>query len=1378
MNLLPRQIRLPRVQPCWVAGLTLLSLASLARGADLSSDQVEFFENKIRPILAQECYECHNSRDKAKGGLVLDHRAAWQAGGDSGSVIVPGKPGDSLLLQSIRHEIADLKMPKAGAQLDPNVLADFEKWIAMGAPDPRDAPPTETELAEDTNWEAVRERRKGWWSFQPITHPSPPESASAVNPVDRFIRARLADENLEPALPADPRTLVRRLHFTLIGLPPTIEETRSFLESWEHNSDDAVAQRVDDLLADPRFGEKWARHWMDWVRYADTHGSEGDPTIPFAWRYRDYLIRALNADVPYDQLVLEHFAGDLLENPRINESLKLNESALGLGHLRMVFHGFAPTDALDERVRFTDDQINTVTKAFMGLTVSCARCHDHKFDAISQKDYYALFGIFTSTLPATVAVDAPGVLEKNRETLSAMKPELRRGIGDHWRKALTVDSAFWEKTIAAASDAKSAFQPLQQLAIAGKNADAATKRWTSIRDGLEKAWQESETNRGEANMRYRWDLADDEQWTSWDRYGEGFEIEDHPAPTGEFVVASQADQGYRAIARILPSGAYSHLVSDRHRGVLASAPFELDGEYDLYLNVAGENSSVRYAVQHYPRSGTVYPVDDLGGGNWRWIKHDKIDYWNGDRIHLELATAGDAPILVKDGDRSWFGIREAILVKKGSPSPARPANEFLAPVFSEAGDRVPKNLAEGIAIYEKTLRGLIAAWGQNSGALDDAGALLLDAAVREGLLPNQLGSLPPELRQRFEQYRKLEAEIPEPTRAPGVFERPGRDQPLFTRGDHKHPADPVPRRFLEAIDATPYATTGTGRLEFAHDLLREDNPFTARVIVNRIWHHLFGAGLVTTMDNFGRLGEEPSHPELLDFLAAQFREQQGWSLKSLIRELVLSDTWRQSSAPSPDAVESDPSNRLLSHFNVHRLEAEAIRDELVAVAGRLDEERYGPPFVGNLPRRSLYLKVKRNDLDPFLTTFDFPTPASAVGRRDATNVPAQSLTLLNDGFVIDQAQRWAASLPANTDDDTLITRLFETALTRPPTDAEMAQARAFLYALEDEHRASSEQFADIQSRLEERRNALRSLTEPVRMRLLEERRRAVAAANEGLAPEPANLKPIAQWKFDKHLEDEIGELDGELKGTAKFEDGAVVVDGEGFVATPPIPVDLSEKTLEAVVQLDNLEQRAGGVMTVQDLRGGVFDSIVFAERKPMRWVAGSNSFARTLDFDAPDETEAAKRPVHLAITYASDGTIRCYRDGQPWGNPIRKAPLHTYRAGQAQVLFGLRHGTAVQGNKPLKGRILEARLYDRVLAPDEARAAASGDRVFVSERDITAALTEAQRTEKDAHETAITELESEMDELMRLGSNVPLEQRRWQDLAHAIFNLKEFIYLR
>lgn len=1336
-------MRLPRcfpIIPCLIAGLTLSDRNAMAQ---IPADQVEFFENRIRPVLAQECYECHRSGGKEKGGLALDDRAGWQRGGDSGPVLVPGDPGASRLMRAIRHESPDLKMPKAGAKLDEVIVADFAKWIAMGAPDPRDSPPTAEQLAADTDWSAVRERRKNWWSFQPIRKPAVPEIAGVTHPVDAFIREKLAAAGLNPSPPADPRALVRRLHFMLVGVPPTLDETASFLTDWARDPEAATAARVDALIASPSFGEKWARHWMDWVRYADSHGSEGDPEIPHAWRYRDYLIRALNDDVPYDQLVREHFAGDLLEHPRVNEALNLNESALGLGHLRMVFHGFAPTDALDERVRFTDDQIATVTKAFLGLTVACARCHNHKFDAISQADYYALYGIFTAPLPATIAVDAPGVLEKNGEELALLKQSIRLGLGDYWAKALPKDREKWLRLLEPAKEEKHLLHSLWKLARGEKIPSAASPATGPHRDLFDPKTVATE----------------------WSCYGEGMQSQSWTA--GDIILATE---GPRAVDSILPAGVFSHRLSSRHRAVLASAPFDLDGEYELFLQVAGDASSARYAVQHYPRSGTVYPVTTLSGGEWRWQRYD-LSYWKGDRIHIELATAGEAPILVKDNERSWFGIRDALLIKKGDPTPVNTPNAYLAPVIDAKGD-IGAALVEALGLWRSP------EWQQRGEIprLSDEEALFLDAALKGGLLANDIDQMPAALREEIIRYRKLEAAIPTPTRAPGVLERRGRDEPLMVRGNHREPGDVVPRRFLEAIDATPYAGDGSGRLEFSRDLLREDNPFTARVIVNRVWHHLFGEGIVPTPDNLGRLGEKPSHPELLDFLADRFRGGQRWSLKLLIRDLLLSETWRQAAAPSAEALEKDPSNRLLSHHSIRRLEAEAIRDAILRVSGSLSTERFGPPAEGGSNRRSIYVRTKRNSLDPLLTTFDFPTPASAVGRRDSTNVPAQSLTLLNDPFIAAQAAALANRLSELPDDEARIGHLFETALTRPPTDFERAQAHSFLAALDREHRDEAIRRDELSAKLGSARESLAAISDPIRSRLLEKKR---SLSPEG-SVDPPELKPIAQWTFDRDANDTIGDLHGKLVGSARIADGAAVLDGDGFIATESVRRALSEKTLEVVVQLDDLDQRGGGVMTIQDRRGVVFDSIVFAEKKTAEWLPGSNNFARTLDFGGAPEADAVREPVHLMLAYEADGTIRAYRNGMTYGEPVRKAPVHEFPSGDTQILFGLRHGTSPAGSRTLRGRVLEARLYDRALSADEARIAAGTDRAFLTEAEVMAELSDAQKGEKARIEAEIAILNAGLAAIQsdQRGSEWPIERRRWRDLALAVYNLKEFIYLR
>lgn len=1358
--------------PAYSIGNFLLAAALLAGAAvplraAPGPAQIEFFESRIRPILAQECYECHSEATKAKGGLLLDSRPGWQRGGDSGKVIEAGNPGASLLLRSLAHEIEDLEMPKNGAKLDPRILEDFREWIAMGAPDPRDAAPSPDEVARDTDWSAVSARRAQWWSFQPVSDPPVPEVAGAEHPIDRFVRARLAEEGLEPSPSADPRTLERRLAFNLVGLPPeAVKGERSPFSETDWRA------LVDRFLASPAFGEKWARHWMDWTRYADSHGSEGDPAIPHAWRYRDYLVRALNADVPLDRLVMEHFAGDLLEDPRIDERLGINESALGLGHLRMVFHGFSPTDALEERVRFTDDQINTATKAFLGLTVSCARCHDHKFDAISQADYYALFGIFTAALPATVAVDAPGVLEANRDHLATLKPQIREALASHWLATLPTGPEGWRKLFQSGGKAAatSSTRFLRDLAGQEDRPETLTRLWADALRGATE-FEEQRLRFAEQAVR-RWDPGDE----GWSRYGEGLYSENASAP-GEFVVAPEGP----ALVGILPGGRYSHLLSTRHRGVLASVPFDLDGAFELHLRVAGDDSSARYAVQHYPRSGTIYPVTNLAGGSWRWVKHD-LSYWEGDRLHLELATGGDAPILVKEAERSWFGLREALLVPKGVSGPPNGNDEGLSALLRSDGAEAPADADAALLRVGSRLRDLVGTWGRG-GVLTDAQAVLLDELLAAGWLANSVEGLPPSLSALVARYRALEAQIPLPTRAPGVWERPGADQPLYVRGDHKNPADPVPRRFLEAVDGTPYRSEGTGRLEFARDLVSEKNPFTARVLVNRVWHHLFGEGLVATTDNFGRLGEPPSHPELLDHLASRFRHEMGWSLKSLVREIVLSESWRQAGGLTPKAREQDPGNRLLSSYPLRRLEAEAIRDAILAVSGRLDPASFGEPVVGAAQRRSLYLRVKRNDLDPLLAAFDFPIPASTVGRRDVTNVPAQSLTLLNDPFPIEQAGHFASRIRQahpGADEAATIRALFEAALNRPPSDKELAAAKDFLGTSSYQRRGDAERLAAKAAKKKGAEAALAKLVAPVRSRLEGERAAAFAARSGAKAGSVSadSLRPVAHWDFRTGTGEPVSGLSLTLHGTARIEDGALVVDGGGHASTGPLPFDLREKTLEVRVQLATLDQAGGGAMSVQSRDGVFFDSVVFAERRRNEWLAGSNVFARTLDFGGPAETEAAAAPVHLLVSYAADGTIRCYRNAEPYGGPVRKADLQPYGKGATEVLFGLRHGSSASGNRGLRGRILEGRLYDRALTEEEARTAFGGGPAPVTREDLDAALGESGVAERRRLEGEIEGLAAEIRELETLGAGFDLEQGRWRDLAHAIFNLKEFVYLR
>ena len=1357
-----------RTKQLLLVGLTAWAIgspSSVAAVEALTASQLEFVEARIRPVLIEKCYGCHNSSQMAEGDFAADSRSGFRTGGHSGLVIVPGKPAESRLLPILRHEVDGVKMPQGLGKLDAQTIADFEKWIAMGAPDPRDQAPSKEELNKATSWEAILAKRKQWWSFQPIRDlPAPviPGNSWSDHPVDRFVLAKLNEQRLEPAAPADPVTLVRRLYFTLIGLPPTAAE----VELWSHRSSqpEGINDLIDYLLASPHFGEHWARHWMDWIRYADSHGSEGDPAIDNGWHFRDYLIRALNSDVPFSQLVREQTAGDLLTQPRLNQQLGINESAIGPAHWRMVFHGFAPTDALDEKVRFIDDEINTFTKAFLGLTVSCARCHDHKFDPISQRDYYALFGILSSCRPGRMVIDTPEKLDANRDQLVELLSQIRTAVANEWlgaaprlRDELLSDDGLWKK----ADSPQLLLNPLFQLRQEVAAGTAFSAAWKSQLEG----WDRDRRQRVEyAHQKYwkRWDLTQPADYATW--YRAGTHLPDQPSLPGEFSVSAVSED---VLTGIYPAGVYSHRLSAKHAARLSSGAVRLDDNYELWLRVIGAGAaSVRYVVQDYPRNGTVFPITQLSP-EWTWQKYD-LTYWNGDSLHLELSTGKDAPLMVNNTSRSWFGIREAVIVRKGDPGPVEP-REFLDPVFQISPDSPPQSLSDLADRYVTAITAAVKSWQANS--ITDAQATLLNACLKQGLLPNHLDGLAT-ARPLVTEYRRLEEAIVVPTRVPGLEETVGRDQPLFTRGNHKQPGEIVPRRFLEAIDATPYQTSQSGRLQLAEDLLRDDNPLTRRVIVNRLWHHVFGRGIVATPDNFGRLGQEPTHPELLDYLATEFKARD-WSVKATIRLLLTSKTWQLASYPAAQSRQVDPDNRWLSHAHVRRLEAESIRDSLLTVSGSLSRELFGAPVEGNSARRSVYVRVQRNDLDPFLRTFDFPEPLSTTGRRDVTNVPAQSLTLLNDPQVAALAFGWASSVLSDQSiqtDQARIRTMFVSAFGRSAQDGEISQIESYLAQTKDNYARIAGQSAGLRKQIELRQRALGGLLEPVRRRLVEEAK-TKSASGEQLVP-----KPISRWEFEGDLRDSIGSAHGIAQGRGQIDKDALVVNKQAYVLTAPIPQSLTAKTLEAWVQLSSLDQSGGGVMTIQTLDGGVFDAIVFAEQAPRQWLAGSDGFMRTQSFHGPAEQDAASQPVHLAIAYHADGQIVGYRNGQPYGKPYRSQGPYAFKSGEAVIGFGIRHLPA-GGNRLLSGRILRAQLYDRALTDDEIQATSQAAPYFISDARVLAALTSADRALVVRDRQRIQALEEEVTALGAI-PDLTNDKAVWTELAHTLLTFKEFIFLK
>ncbi len=1312
----------------------------------------DFFEQKIRPILAQDCYECHQSSGPRKGGLALDDRQGLLKGGDSGPSIIPGNPDQSLLIQLIRHEDIDRTMPRSGAKLEDPVIRDFEAWIRHGAPDPRDLPPTQEELILDTQWEAIMNRRKQWWSFQPIS--SEGTGNSVLHPVDALIQEKLEEVGLEAAPRADKEILMRRLSFALRGLPPSPEELRSYLldpdpmayETW-----------VDTFLDSPQYGERWARHWMDWIRYAESHGSEGDPIIPNAWEYRDYLIRALNQDIPYDQLLMEHVAGDLLSSPRIDHANRRNESAMGTAHLRMVFHGFAPTDALEEKIRFTDDQINTLSKAFQAITVSCARCHNHKFDPISQEDYYAWFGIMASGRPGIV--DARHRDEKDHQRrlqLKDLKFEIQNLLLERWNKHLGTFPASWEEASESwktgISDSKSGdlFWPLaKQL----ESPQAAKAFWETV--------SAAHASMGSNQGGNQWTFKDPEQASQWFGFGPSMQTR---TAAGNWTLESD---GPTIVQHVLPAGFYSHLVSSKDPGALHSPRILLEQPMDLWLLINGDGGSMaRYAVQHYPRNGTVYPVENLQGGSWRW-KRFNLDYWQGDAVHVELSTAADQAVLAKLGqERSWFGARQVRFLPSGQSPENHMQVELYFPLLETRKGVPPKNIDDLLKSYADSLALSLEQWHQ--GTMTDAQSLWLNQWIQRQQLPNNLDQ-DPVLTEKTQRWRQIEKGLASPIRVPGILETRGYDQPLLDRGDAKKPLHDVPRGFLSYLDATPYEATDGGRLQLAQDLIRPDNPLTQRVIVNRLWHHLFGRGIVSTPDNFGKLGSLPSHPKLLDYLAHRFQSD-GWSIKKAIRFMVTSETWKRSSLASTEAERLDPENRLWSHFNLRRLDAETIRDQLLWISGKLDtQSMYGKPLTGSHHRRSVYQRVKRNDLDSFLSLFDAPTPSSTTGRRENTNVPGQSLKLLNDPFVIDCAENWAAD--GNLDAMDLsqrITTMFERSFGRSPTFSERTQCELFIQEMVLKKKNHHQKFLEITTQKERWEETLQQMDEQARARVRKERSIALQS------PEPQGPEPFAAWDFSKGPDDQMGQIKLKLEGGAKIQDGALWLDGKaGYARSEPINSDIREKTLEAWVQLDNLNQRGGGILSLQDLGGDVFDAIVFAEQEPHRWLAGSNVFARTQSFQGGKETSAANEWIHIALVYEIDGTIRAYRNGEVYGKAYQSSGPVAFGPKESQLLLGNRHG-APSGNRLFKGRIAQARLYTKALSHEEIQASFHHQGDWIPQSEWMAAFTEDERSQRASLEIRIADTEKFLAE----NSLNPGLSNPWADLAHAFFNLKELIYVR
>jgi len=1062
---------------------------------------IEFFEKQVRPLLLKQCISCHGQAQQFSS-LRVDSREAMLKGGNRGPAIVPGDATLSLLAKAVRHE--GLKMP-LGSKLAPEEIAAIEKWINLGAPWPSAS--AGSSAAGPGFYEKIK---KEHWAFQPLVISQPLDKrgtqGGGTHPVDHFIRTALSKAGLKPADAADRQTLVRRLSLVLTGLPPTPLEVDLFVRD---ASPEAYARLVDRLLASPHFGERWARHWMDVMRFAETFGNDWNYEIKGAWLYRDYLIRAFNQDVPYDQLIREHLAGDLLPKPRINSKEGINESVIATSSLRLGELGH------DDCIRFrqirtdvVDNQIDTLGKAFQGLTVACARCHDHKLDPIPTSDYYALYGALTSSRMVMRNADTPEVNAAAKQRLRELKPLIRSELAKQWIQ----ETSLMPRYLMAAHRAWKGLPPKAQD-LTDLSVDRI-QAWLALlekqKPGMEEPlypWIQSagsdfvqdwsklqsqyveETRSRAAHNRERFrpfgDLARD-GFGGW--YADGNAALDGPSPSGEFAVANS---GPAAITGVFPAGIYTHALSERLDAALRSPLVPKDKKF-LSLQVIGGRMGAWRPVLDNCMLSEGYQL--LNSDSPRWLKIPNRDDQPTLPFYVELVTKGsnpripDRPARLKsdkltqaelDSPYSYFGIARAYL-HDVDESP-REELSHLTPLFAAAAQaslEAPTSLERLAENYASIIRQSLGRWTVGKSTDGDARWI---SWLLENRLVNSASNQTARLQKLIEDYRLAESRIAPAKTFNGTADlEAGYDFPVLPAGDAEHPGKIVPRGFLQLITATQEGVKafGSGRLEIANLIASPVNPLTARVMANRIWLHVFGRGIVPTADNFGVYGERPSHPELLDALATRFI-QDGWLVKKQIRFLLMSQTFQQSSQASSESMGIDPQNRLLSHYPVQRLEGESIRDAILAVSGRLDRTLSGPsiqpyreepkdyrklhqgPLDGN-GRRSIYIKVTRHEGSRFLETFDFPNPTVARGNRDTTNVPAQALALLNDPFVLDQAGFWADTLikvSASTI-ESRVDSMFRAALGRLPEDGERTRFVGLANALASLHKAAPEKMLE------------------------------------------------------------------------------------------------------------------------------------------------------------------------------------------------------------------------------------------------------------------------------------------------------------------------------
>lgn len=910
-----------------------------------------FFESKVRPLLVEHCYECH-SGEKTKGGLALDTKQGWEKGGDTGPAILPGKPDESLLIKAVRYHDKDFAMPplKKGGKLPDQAVADLVTWVKMGAPDPRVAAAKIAGMKAD--------EAKAWWAFQPLPKPD------ASKTIDDFIDASLAKAKLMPVGPADPRTLIRRMSYDLTGLPPSAEEAEAFATDSIRHPNSAIQNLMDRLLASPQYGVQWGRHWLDVVRYADTAGENTDRPLMHAWRYRNWVFDAFNRDLRYDDFVRMQLAGDLLFNQ--SESKQRAEGIVATGYLAIA-RRFGHDIDKDMHLTF-EDVIDTLGKNFLGLTTGCARCHDHKYDPITAADYYALYGIFSSTRFAF-----PGCEPKGQPR--DMVPLIPQAEVDALMKP-------WQ-----AKNAKLEAEKTKQLQA-------------------NKAAEQVIANLGGSSSKVVFES----------KVAEGASV-----PFEHRVRVRRGEVVQLAVLPNANHGADSTLIEWRIA--------ETDGMKRAW--------SVAELVPELMK-GNPYPAND--GAMWCFLETTTAPVFLSEQ---RQSINGNSDL------KSWsLGSEPSVFVNSADQQVMVWTTLAAESFFVHPGPN--RNVA---IAWMSPLEGEVALTGRVADAHPSGGDGV--AFQLTHIAAPQYGPTLAELGANLKPTAKPEP-MPVIPVAYAVVDTKAQNARFHQRGDPEKLGDEVPRRWLSILGGEPVpAGSGSGRKQLGDWIA--SSPLAARIMVNRIWEWHFGKGLVRSSNDFGARGEKPTHPELLDWLAAKFVET-GFSVKAMHR-LILSSQVYQRASDVPSAI--DPDNRLLAHFPRRRLIAEEMRDSLLNASGQLDLTPAGAhpfpaeatwkfsqhgPFnaIYETNKRSACLMVQRQRRHPFLSLFDGADPNATTAARQTTTVPTQALYFINDPFFHAQADALANRLMSLADDDARITSAWRILFQRQPTAAETQRTKSFL----------------------------------------------------------------------------------------------------------------------------------------------------------------------------------------------------------------------------------------------------------------------------------------------------------------------------------------------